>query len=124
MTTKSGQERRRAYRKPVKVEVQVGLERAHGLVYFDTSDISSGGAFLVSDLLLDVGERMNLALHLPGEKLPVAVKARVVRVNSEPRKRPNDPSPGMGIEFTVISKDDEPKLERFLLANQAAHQKK
>ena len=124
MTTKSGQERRREYRKPIKVEVRVGLEKARGLVYFDTNDLSKSGAFLVSDLLLEIGERMNLTLHIPGEKLPIAAKARVVRVNSEPRKRPGDPPPGMGIEFVQIAKEDEPKLERFLHASAPAHPKK
>ena len=112
--TKSGQERRRAHRKPLKVEVQVGLDRAHGLVYFDTSDISQSGTFLVSDLLLDIGERMALTIHIPGEKLPVSVKARVVRVNAEPRKKKDDPPPGMGIEFVQITREDETKLMRFL----------
>jgi len=68
--TKSGQERRSAYRKPMKVEVQVGLEKAHGLVYFDTADISKTGAFLVSDLLIDVGERMNSASTSRRESTP------------------------------------------------------
>ena len=123
--TKSGQERRRANRKPLKVEVQVGLDRAHGLVYFDTNDISQNGTFLVSDLLLDIGERMALTIHIPGEKFPIAVKARVVRVNAEPRKKKDDPPPGMGIEFLDIERADEVKLSRFLHGNAPApHPKK
>ncbi|MBI5529842.1 MAG: PilZ domain-containing protein [Deltaproteobacteria bacterium] len=112
-----GSERRKAYRKAVRVEVQVGLEKAHGLVYFDTSDLSKTGTFLVSDLLLEVGERMTLTFHLPGYRLPFSVRARVVRVNTEPRKRDTDPAPGMGIEFTSMAKEDEAKLERFIHDN-------
>ena len=114
--TKGEGERRRAHRKPVKVEVQVGIEKAHGLVYFDTSDISRSGAFLVSDLLLDVGERLMLTLHVPGRNPPITAKARIVRVNADPRKRPADPPPGMGIEFISMASEDEATLDRFLHA--------
>jgi uncharacterized protein (TIGR02266 family) len=105
MTTKE-EAKRKFRRKPVHVEIRVRDEEGVGDVTFDTSDLSLGGAFLKSDLLLELGEELDLEIPIPGTE-PVHVRARVVRAS---RGAENKSAPGMGIEFIDVS----PAVRRLL----------
>jgi PilZ domain len=85
--------KRKFRRKPVHVEVKIRDELGSGEVLFDTADMSLGGAFLKSDLLLELGEE--LELEISGTP-PVKARARVVRAV---RTHSHRSGPGMGIEF-------------------------
>jgi c-di-GMP-binding flagellar brake protein YcgR len=67
-------------------------------ISFDAADLSQGGAFLRSELLFEVGEVLDLEIHVaPG--LRVRARGRVVRVSRA------EEAPGMGIEFVELSPD-------------------
>jgi hypothetical protein len=76
-----------------------------GHVVFDTRDVSTGGAFLKSSSLLEIGEELALELKL-GERC-VRARCKVVRVE---RKPPT----GMGISFTRLAPDDQAALKAFM----------
>jgi len=65
-------------------------------ISFDAADLSQGGAFLRSELLFEVGEVLDLEIHVaPG--LRVRARGRVVRVSRA------EEAPGMGIEFVELA---------------------
>jgi hypothetical protein len=77
-----------------------------GHVLFDTRDLSTGGAFLKSTSLLEIGEELALELHL-GNGKPVRARCKVVRVE---RKPPT----GMGISFLKMDPLDLAALRAFM----------
>lgn len=104
------QPKRKFRRKMLKVEVRIRDESGHGEVVFDTHDISIGGAFLRSDLLLELGETLDIELPLKAGK-PLQVKARVVRAV---RAGDLKSGPGMGIEWVNPSQELRDALTGFL----------
>jgi len=100
---------RRYVRKPVAAKVTGKAEAGFGHLFFDSQDLSVGGAFLRADLLLEVGEELALQLHLPGWR-GLDLKARVAWV------RNSEGSGGMGIEFLELGDQDRELLSRFLEA--------
>ena len=86
------------------VEVSFRLRDAEdpttGDILFDAVDLSLGGAFLQSDLLLEVGEEMEVTFGLPGEIRPIKLKARVAWAT---RKSASKGVAGMGLEFIDVS---------------------
>lgn len=89
---------------------QIGLESVGELV-FETGDLSPGGAFLKSELLLEVGDQVELAFELPGEPRTICARAAVVWATRAERQ---EKFPGMGVEFTQILEGDETALKQFL----------
>ena len=98
---------RQYVRKPVAARV-VGKEAA-GLahLFFDSQDLSVGGAFLKADLLLEVGELLVLELKLP-DGASFDAQARVAWV------RRSEGAGGMGIQFIGLAPHDRARLEKFL----------
>ena len=98
--------KRRFRRKPVHVEVRIRDEMGAGEISFDTADISVGGAFLKSELLLELDEMLAIEIPIPGG-LPLLLKARVVRaVRTE--------QPGMGIQFVEVTAVTRDALQKLL----------
>ena len=84
--------------------------RAHGSVRLDTRDLSPAGAFVVSPLLLEVGEELDVELPLPGLG-QVHARARVTRVDLSPDR------PGMALSFVDLSDRDLQAVRSFLAAS-------
>jgi uncharacterized protein (TIGR02266 family) len=102
---------RRHPRKSLRVELQGEDSDGHGQLLFEGSDLSSGGAFLRTDLLLERDERLTVQFQLPGDERTVTAQARVAWV----RRFPKDEEPaGMGLEFLSMEADDQALLTRFL----------
>ncbi len=86
--------------------------RTNGHILFDTRDLSTGGAFLKSSSLLEIGEEVGLELQLGAGK-SVRARCRVVRVE---RKAPT----GMGISFTKLEAEDQAALKAFVATTTGA----
>jgi Tfp pilus assembly protein PilZ len=103
-------------RKPVGVEVRAG-ETTHGAdIFFESGDLSIGGAFLESEFFYELGEEFSISFALPGTHR-IAARARVVWIadlgNSDaPTARKG--KPGMGIEFAELRADDRKLIADFL----------
>jgi len=95
------------------VVVSDAANRVRGGIRFQSADISTGGAFLRSDLLFEVGELLTLQFQVgTGAAVrDVRARGRVVRVARDPAK---DPVPGMGVEFVDLSADDRAEIEARL----------
>jgi hypothetical protein len=96
----------------VELPVTVSDARRSGLgsLSFDTRDLSVGGAFLRSDLLLEVNEDLEMCFELP-DGVPVKVRARVVHVVRDPEQ---GGVPGMGVAFRNLSNQDRERMRIFL----------
>ena len=60
---------RRYNRYPLSVEFKLSdaTDPVHGEILFDTVNVSAGGAFLRSDLLMDIGAEVDVAFSVPGQ---------------------------------------------------------
>ncbi len=111
--TKPILDQRRHERRKLKVEIQVGDGSAGGELCFDSRDVSEGGVFLRSDLLLEVGETFFLTFVLPGAEVALRTRGRVTWVNRDSQSRPDDP-PGMGVQFLDLSEAEREALRAAL----------
>ncbi len=92
---------------------QVGTEAAGELI-FETRDLSEGGAFLRSDLLLETGDECDLSFELPDQpERTLKIRARVAWTSRQQLRH----GPGMGVEFIQILDEDEQRLATFLSQN-------
>jgi Tfp pilus assembly protein PilZ len=84
-------------------------KRVTGGIAFDGAEVTTGGAFLPSDLLLEIGELLNLEIALPDGRV-VRAQARVARVTKGGAAQPA----GIGVEFVDIALDDRAAIEEQL----------
>jgi hypothetical protein len=85
---------------PVTMNHDAGLKATSG-----TADLSLGGAFLRSPLLLEPHEHVTLELELAGRR--IRTHGEVVRVA-------RGSAPGMAVRFTDMSDDDRRALADYL----------
>ncbi len=106
-----GPDQRRHVRKPLHVEFKGTDATAQGELCFRGADLSLGGSFLKSDLLLEEGERLSLSFQVPGVPKSMHCDATVAWV----RRFPEGQMPGgMGVEFRSMSDDDRRMLAEYL----------
>ena len=80
-------------------------QKTAGGLFFDTTDLSIGGAFLRSTVLFEVDEILRIEFTLAGNT--IVARARVVRVSY-------DEPPGMGIEFVGLDDHERDAIRAFL----------
>ena len=71
------EDKRRHVRRTLSVEFRAGGMDGLGALELSGADLSAGGAFLVSDLLLEPGEMLSLEFEIAGRAGPVQAQARV-----------------------------------------------
>lgn len=103
-------EHRRAPRKQLAARFTARESSGAGTLSFRSEDVSTGGAFLRSELLLEQGETLALTFEVPGWG-EVTSRARVAWVRRFPEA---DQVAGMGVEFVVISEDEREAIARWL----------
>ena len=106
-----GADQRRHERKAVSVQFAAREASGAGLLVFTSADLSGGGTFLNSELLLEVGETLSLELQVPGRATPIRAQARVAWVRRFPEA---GEAAGMGVEFVTMRDDDRAALQKFL----------
>jgi c-di-GMP-binding flagellar brake protein YcgR len=104
-------DQRRYERKALRVTFRVRGEQGEGTLELESSDLSAGGVFLVSDLLLEQGEALMLEVVLPPSNQPVVLPAKVVWVRRFPM---SGETAGMGVEFVSLGDDARLALLRAL----------
>ncbi|SRR5712692_7031413 len=104
-------DKRRFVRKTVKVEFRGQSEEGVGELVFEGLDLSAGGTFLRSDLLLEQDEAFSLEFRVPGSVNVIRANARVAWVRRFPKEREQS---GMGVEFVEISDEDREVVSRYL----------
>ena len=105
---------RRHARHQLEAEIEVGDGHLGGELVFDSHNVSRGGLFLKSDLLLEVGDTVWVSFILPNTAVAIRTRGKVVWVNRNPDE--NDPTdrPGMGIQFLDLTEVEETALSAYL----------
>lgn len=113
MPITSNLDKRKFQRVPVKVNFHVDDAETNetGQLFFASKNVSLGGAFLTSDLLLEKGTLIRVRFQLPGEEL-IEASAEVVWVGDD-----EDADSGMGISFVNISQADSLTIDRYTQNN-------
>jgi uncharacterized protein (TIGR02266 family) len=106
------QNKRQHERKPVELPITVSdsANRVVAVIQFSTHDLSTGGAFVRSQLLFEIGEVLSLQFALPNGHT-IRASGKVVRVA---RDAGDDVVPGMGIQFVDLSDDDRKALQALV----------
>jgi uncharacterized protein (TIGR02266 family) len=106
-----GPEQRRHARRAVSVEFRGKDAVGEGELTLVGADLSPGGTFLRSDVLLEPGETLTLEFHPPGAAASLLAQARVAWVRRFPD---GEFQAGMGIEFLAMPRADRRLLEDAL----------
>lgn len=109
------QDRRSHRRYRVSLTARMWMSPSGRAVHLPVHDCGRGGLFLVADVLLDVGELVDLDIVVPGDNQPIRALARVAHASVESDPVDGTP-PGMGIAFEQLSTDDRLRLTRLLAA--------
>lgn len=101
---------RKERRFAVKVSFSARDESGAGTLSFTSADVSSGGAFLQSELLLEEGEALILDFEVP-DAGPIQAKAKVAWVRRFPKA---EEVAGMGVAFVALRSEDREAIAAWL----------
>ncbi len=85
-----------------------------GEIYFESLDVSSGGAFLRSDLLFEPGDLLEVSFVLPPHGTKVRAQARVVWATHKSELKGDT---GMAVEFVELSDQARAAIDGFVKAS-------
>jgi uncharacterized protein (TIGR02266 family) len=104
---------RRHVRRPVRVSIRVRDvgDPTQAEIHLDALDISQGGAFLQSELLLEVGDELEVTFAIPGELRRIQVHAKVAWAT---RGGGAQEKAGMGLQFTDLRESDRQLIADFV----------
>lgn len=77
-------------------------------------DISTGGAYIKTELLLAVNEHLSLMLHMPNRLDPVTCNARVAWINPAIGCQKPELPPGVGVEFIDFTSEELDSISSFI----------
>ena len=106
-----GSEHRRFQRQSLQVDFRGKDAHGAGTLLLLGADLSTGGTFLRSDLLLEQGETLSLEFRVPGVPRLMWAQARVAWVRRFPKA---GEVAGMGIEFVAMTDEDRAVLGDYL----------
>lgn len=100
-------------RLPIRLQVRYGVEKQRMLRNF-ALNLGAGGFYLETPLSLPVGSNISFELQLPDHRQPVVGRGQVTWVNGAARPPRPDLPPGVGLQFSELSRDDDWILRQFL----------
>lgn len=106
-----GEEQRKFPRQTLPVDFRARNASGAGQLLFEGVDLSAGGSFLRSELLLEQGETLVVEFRVPGVPRLMKAQARVAWVRRFPKEE--EPA-GMGIEFLAMGDEDRELLNQYL----------
>jgi uncharacterized protein (TIGR02266 family) len=98
-------ERRRAFRAPVSLAVE--LRDGQSFSIHSIRDLSIGGVYFAWAVPHSVGAKVRLRFQLPGDPHTIECEGEVVSV-------PDKGSFGMGVRFLEVAPEDAARLEAFV----------
>jgi len=78
------------------------------------TNLSQGGAFLVTRELFPVGSNLSLRLKLPDPAGLIVIQAKVVRRRPEVSSSRGGKTPGVGVEFISLDTEAAQKIQQYL----------
>lgn len=106
-------DQRRHPRQALLVDFKARDTEGTGHLLFEAVDVSAGGAFLRSDILLEQGDALVLEFRVPGVPRLMRSAAKVAWVRRFPK---DGEPPGMGVQFLALTEEDRTVLSTFLAA--------
>jgi len=106
-------------RLPIRLLVRYGLENQQTLHDY-TINLSVGGIFLETEVLLPVGTGVTFEFFIPGTSQPVIGKGEVSWVNPASHPVKAELPPGLGVRFTDMTPEDERTVRGFLQSERLA----
>jgi uncharacterized protein (TIGR02266 family) len=103
-------DQRREERAAVQARFSARDASGAGTLTFTSTDVSSGGVFLKSDLLLEQGEALALNFEVPGAG-EIQAQARVAWVRRFPEA---GQLAGMGVQFLTLRDEERAAIVRWL----------
>ena len=104
-------DRRAAPRTPVNAEV--GLFSETNFYTGFTEDISTGGIFIATYDTKKIGTVLEVSFKLPGGDREITTWGRVMWIREFNELLPNV-TPGMGVQFEQLSKEDHQAIQDFV----------
>ncbi len=105
---------RRSYERRM-IEVDIGIHSSTNFFTGFSQDISSGGLFVSTYDILDIGTALNVNFRLPdGPVLSLSGKVRWVREYNDITP---EMEPGMGVQFESLTPDDRQAINLFISQN-------
>jgi uncharacterized protein (TIGR02266 family) len=101
-------DKRRHARRSLAVEFRTRDTDGRGSLELSGADLSAGGAFLVSEVLLEPGDTLSLEFLVPGRSVPLRAEARVAWVRRFPSP---EQAAGMGVEFLRLGTEERQALD-------------
>lgn len=94
------------------MELDVSLDSGHNFYVGFVENLSVAGVFIATHLLRDVGNTLELCIHLPDSETVIQAMGEVrwVREYSEQSNIP----PGMGVRFLQLTPDCQRQVDEFL----------
>jgi len=77
-------------------------------------NISTGGVFIGSNVILPEDTELTIKLDLPNSAVPICTHARVAWVNDPDNIKKSSLPPGMGLQFLTLSKNAMHIIQTFL----------
>jgi uncharacterized protein (TIGR02266 family) len=106
----SGSERRQHPRATIKTAVHLGSESNFYSGF--TNDLSEGGLFVATHLVLPIGTRLDLEFSLPDDDTPIRAQGEV-RWTREYNPS-SDGAPGLGLRFLKLELADRDRIDAFV----------
>jgi Tfp pilus assembly protein PilZ len=107
--------RRRCPRFPVVMSCSLQSDLWDEPVSLRVSELSAGGVWVESDVALEQGDEVVVALELPGAAQPVWAVGQVARVGFH-RRRVEGKRSGMGLSLAYVREADATRVEGALTA--------
>jgi uncharacterized protein (TIGR02266 family) len=104
-------DKRRHLRRSLAVEFRTRATDGRGALELSGADLSAGGAFLVSEVLLEPGDTLSLEFLIPGRPTPLRAEARVAWVRRFPTAKE---TAGMGVEFLRLGTEERRALDALV----------
>jgi hypothetical protein len=96
---------------PIRVHILSLGQMAEGTL----EDINNAGAFVVTDLELKKGDRVQLEIAIPGEGDTKILPATVARRRAEVRRHKEVLPPGLGVKFVAQTQEDLDYIQQVVM---------
>jgi uncharacterized protein (TIGR02266 family) len=96
-----------------EVDIAISMQSDHNFYTGLTQDISTGGLFVATHRLRNVGDHVSVTFTLPGSTERIAVDTEVRWIRSLPHPTADAPV-GMGLRFVNLSPQAKASIATFL----------
>ena len=79
-------------------------------------DLNNAGAFVATDMVLEIGESLSIELDIPGVETPTPLQAIVARRSGEIRGRTRIIPAGLGVVFVGNTPEERQLIQKVVMS--------